>query len=327
MTFDAWELSIRPSNDYLAHHGIPGMKHGRNRYQNEDGTWTEEGLRRRRQREGWGEGKEERRAQKAVAKAEKKEARKASRAATAESIRKRKLKNLTDEELQAKIDRLKKEREYKELKKSPYVEIGANLINKYLEYRSTKEQRSIEASKQKIEMERLKTQQIQSKNQTEQSKNRIKTSEHEAKKAQQDAKKAFAEAQRAKTERKANLLQKKMEYKNTTIRGGLAKRVNILLTAGKAKQLESIRKGKGDAEANRLRAQGDVDSNMMKVKGAAKTKQYASDSARNLANRQYKQARADKKKQRTNKYKDSFEKMKEDAYWKKRKASWLAGHT
>lgn len=33
---------------YLIHYGIPNQKWGTRRYQNEDGTWTEEGLRRRR---------------------------------------------------------------------------------------------------------------------------------------------------------------------------------------------------------------------------------------------------------------------------------------
>lgn len=55
MTFDAWEVGVHPSEDYLMHWGIPGMKHGRRRYQNEDGTWTEAGLEARRRREGFGE--------------------------------------------------------------------------------------------------------------------------------------------------------------------------------------------------------------------------------------------------------------------------------
>ena len=31
-------------NDYLIHHGVKGMKWGVRRYQNKDGTWTEEGI-------------------------------------------------------------------------------------------------------------------------------------------------------------------------------------------------------------------------------------------------------------------------------------------
>lgn len=35
--------------NYLIHYGTPGQKWGQRNYQNPDGTWTEEGLRRRRQ--------------------------------------------------------------------------------------------------------------------------------------------------------------------------------------------------------------------------------------------------------------------------------------
>lgn len=38
--------------NYLSHHGILGQKWGVRRYQNADGTWTKEGLERRREMEG-----------------------------------------------------------------------------------------------------------------------------------------------------------------------------------------------------------------------------------------------------------------------------------
>lgn len=38
--------------NYLSHHGIIGQKWGIRRYQNADGTWTKEGLERRREMEG-----------------------------------------------------------------------------------------------------------------------------------------------------------------------------------------------------------------------------------------------------------------------------------
>lgn len=45
------DYSFNLLDDSITHHGILGMKHGQNRYQLQDRTWTEEGLARRRERE------------------------------------------------------------------------------------------------------------------------------------------------------------------------------------------------------------------------------------------------------------------------------------
>lgn len=133
MSFDAWEASIRPSSDSLMHFGIPGMKHGRRRYQNEDGTWTSAGLEARRKREGFGKRHQAR-----------KEARKAARA---EKIAKRQANNvkyMSDEEIQKRINRLKLEKEYKDLKKNPAIELGKSLVKAYLESKDKKEKREMD---------------------------------------------------------------------------------------------------------------------------------------------------------------------------------------
>jgi len=79
-----YEPYVSPASE-LYHFGIPGMMWGRKRYQLGDGTWTEEGLERRRAREGFGGGRQ------------------------VTSIS-----DLTDEELKGVIARLKLENEYKQ---------------------------------------------------------------------------------------------------------------------------------------------------------------------------------------------------------------------
>mgnify|MGYP007133715385 CR=1 FL=1 len=137
MTFDSWQGMLYP-DEYLEHWGIKGMKHGRSRYQNEDGTWTEAGLEARRKREGFGERRAAKKAAKAERKAARKEARSQARAAIAEKRRLRNVKKLTDEELQARINRLKLENEYKSLNKNPLVETGAKLVKAYFEAKDKK---------------------------------------------------------------------------------------------------------------------------------------------------------------------------------------------
>ena len=264
-SFDSWEDRIRPSGDCLMHFGIKGMKHGRRRYQNEDGTWTETGLAARRRREGFGERRAAKKAAKAAKKAERMERRATRRAEAAEQRRQKNIKNLTDDELKARIARLELENKYKDLKRSPMLDQGAKLVGKYLEYKGNQAQREFELNKQKIEMARIKSE-------TSKSKDRIKITSNEAKKAKNEAAKVKYDVKGGlKIERKKDLKQAKLNYRNTTIRGGISKRIHTMLTAGKKEGYEARRK-----------AQAEIDVNAMK-----------SDAARNLKNRKWEQDRAD----------------------------------
>lgn len=299
MTFDAWEGGVYCPDDVLMHWGIPGMKHGRRRYQNEDGTWTEQGLAERRKREGFGERRRARKAAKyqaeyerakeknrkaasesglkrkwdeiesgvAMSKAvykrnkalglvskeddrfirkqkkiddrelrkekkedfkeerrEKKAERQAARAKAREEFfekRKRKdISNLTDDELKAKINRLKMEQEYKELKKSPALKLGIDIFNKVLDYKENKRQQEIERTKQMIELGRVDATKIQAIKSAEKAKYDAQAAKSEYKKKKKDVKGGLS------IERHKDLLNAKTAYRNTTIWGSIGKRAN-----------------------------------------------------------------------------------------------------
>lgn len=146
--FDGWETQLYgdvmalPTQDELMHFRTKGSKNGVRRYQTESGEWTPLGLKERKAREGWGQSRAERRAAKLSRKLERKTARKARMDSMREARIKRKaaksIKGLSDEELQKRINRVKKEIEYKELTKNPVLKFGEKLVTSYFDNKAKK---------------------------------------------------------------------------------------------------------------------------------------------------------------------------------------------
>ena len=261
-TFDGWETQfygscLEDGQDSLAHFRTKGSKNGVRRYQQTDGTWTPLGLRERRIREGWGD-REQRRAEKKAAKAERKAAKTAARKAAQEerdrriaeakeARRKKNIKNLTDDEMRALLNRAKMEQEYRELVKSPLLKTGEQIIGKLIEASAKKKMAEVEANKQRLEMMKITEA-------TKQAKLGVQKAKQEAVKAEEDRKKMEKDVEGGlKIQRKAALQKEKTQYKrfkaDNTIWGGIKKRANALLSAGKTKELEAAREGRGKAKA------------------------------------------------------------------------------
>ena len=165
-TFDGWETQfygdcLSYGQDSLMHFRTKGSKNGVRRYQNPDGTWTDLGLKERRAREGFGE-----RIKKKIHKAARQHriAKAAARSARAERIekfkerlRKNNPKNLSDAELKAGIERLKMEKEYRELNKNPLVETGQKLVEGYLKAKNDKLDRQERRNNQIIALKKAQT--------------------------------------------------------------------------------------------------------------------------------------------------------------------------
>ena len=301
-TFDSWE--VRPPEDYLMHFRTRGSKNGVRRYQKPDGTWTPLGLAERKEREGWGDSKKERRAEKAVAKAERRLAKSEKRAARkearaqkqferAEKKRKSKLSGLTDEEMKAKLERARMEHEYKELTQNKsLLEAGANAVSKYFEYKDNKAKRIMDMNRMKVDMARAKADIVRAKEGTKRAKEETNKAREERRKIEADVKGGL------RLERKKDLIKQKEEYKNYTIRGGIGKRINAKLSAGMADKYKNIRSAEGNVEANRIKTEGQRKANedqkrynQKQSDAAAKKAKKAADKAKRDANRQARKVR------------------------------------
>ena len=254
MTFDAWEGGVYCPDDVLMHWGIPGMKHGRRRYQNEDGTWTEQGLAERRKREGFGE-REQRRAEKKAARTERREARKAARAEAraeyAEKRRQKNVKNLTDQEIRSKIERMKLEEEYRELAKSPALKLGEKLITEYVKNHNEKMERAYNEKQLRLEreheMKKLKEQTEQAKLKSTADTARAKADQAKAETDKLDIEKG-TRMKSLKNQAQSNKLQAKRWRSDYTILGGMRKLGNKILS-GRGEQLETEYKAVGESNA------------------------------------------------------------------------------
>lgn len=233
-TFDGWEAQLYGPNT-LAHFRTKGSKNGVRRFQNEDGTWTPLGLRERKEREGWGD-KETRRAAKREAKAE----RKAQRAARIEAYREQKRKsdpkNMTDAELRAAIERKKMETEYKELNRSPFLKAGEKLVSGYMNYRIKKSEAENARQKMALEFKRIETERVKALEETKQAKAEANKAKSELKKAKTRSARDQASANKTNQETQA-----KRFVADNTIRGGLKKRINALLSSGYAEKKAEMR--------------------------------------------------------------------------------------
>lgn len=285
VTFDGWETQfygdcLAIDQDSLAHFRTKGSKNGVRRYQNRDGTWTPLGLRERRIREGFGEERAQRKAEKKAARAAERSARAERmakfKAERAEEKRKRNPKNLTDAELKRGIERLKMEQEYRELRQSPLIKVGAKLVEKYMNYRVSKMEAAQKREDRQFQYIKMRTE-----------------AETARVKAKADIAKAKADTATAKANElevrkgnkaaanKAKLVGAKLAYRNTTIRGGIGKMLNKKFSAlgdYAAEMAKSRAKVDGIIEADQKQntyAQRKADRAAKRQQQAAKAQQRA----------------------------------------------------
>lgn len=265
-TFDGWEEQLfggypRLGESCLAHSRTKGSKNGVRRYQTASGEWTPLGLQRRKEREGWGDGRRAARAAKkaerATAKNAKRKAYEERKAQARESKRKNNLKTMTDEELKARIARLKMEQEYKSLNKSPVIEAGKKALEAYLNLKTKAEERRNAEEERHLTREKLKLERERVKADLEKAKESTKRAQADAEKAGYDAKKMEEDVKGGlRIERETALKRAKIDWKNTTLHGGIIRRINTLLTAGVSEKTKAKRVAEGQIEANRILSEG-----------------------------------------------------------------------
>lgn len=187
--FDSWETE-------LYHHGILGQKWGIRRFQNKDGSLTPAGIKR--------QARNEAKIERAKIKAERIKSK-------AESFRR--VSELTDAELQKKINRLKLEKQYKELNPSS-LEKGMRVASKVLnfvqerasaarqeklqdrEYAMKSRELGIQEQELKVRKKEQESLEVQARERTKQSRANALQSFGQAKQAKQNRKKAEQDARK-----------------------------------------------------------------------------------------------------------------------------------
>ena len=193
------------SPDELYHHGILGMKWGRRRWQNPDGTLTEAGKR---------------------------------RYGTVEEFdrRTKKLKDMTDRELQLNLDRQRKINEYKRLTRSPLVDKALDTVKAISENRNRRREQALKDKELDVKAKESEDAKQIAKYKVAESKEERKTYETAAKKTEMKSRLKDS---------KANLKRAKSDYKKLSL-------FSVMKRLHENKKMSEIDHNKNVDEINRI---------------------------------------------------------------------------